>query len=242
MNEIKYSTDYIKAMCTMIARKDITDIDTLKEYLQYADLDTPVKANYHELDMLLGINLKDFNPKYYKMHHTYEKEYAPIDLILYSSICNKPRQPYEKGFSYTTELFKEIIKIDSIDFSNICKTLSYSVSKGDLELFNLLISLNPDFNIKSSALKNGEPISILDECLSTAICRLAVNGEPVSRLYPKEIFNTLISIENIDFSLLKSTKVVLEVLLNVESIDIDNTPNIIKKAIEVVEERSWQNR
>lgn len=242
MSEIKYSSDYIKAMCTMIARGDITDIITLKKYLQYVDLDTMVKANYHELEMLFGINLKNFNPKYYELHNTYEKKYAPIDLILYSSISNKPNSLYRRELLYSTELFEEIIKIDSIDFSNICTTLSYAVSNGDLELFKLLISLNPDFNIKHSALKNGEPISILDECLSTAICKLTVSGESVARLYPKEIFNTLVSIENIDFSLLKSTKVILEVLLNVENIDIDNKPNIIKKAIEAVEEKNWQNR
>lgn len=229
MNEIKYSTNYIKAICTMIARGDITDIDTFKEYLQYADLKTPIKAVYLELDMLFGVNLDTLNPKYYISDFGSEKEYSPIDLILYSCVCNK------SGCLYKKELFKEILKIDSIDFSNVSKTLSYSVSKGDLELFNLLMSLNPDFNIKYSSLRNGEPISILDECLSVAICRLTVNGEPVSKLYPKYIFNTLVSLEDIDFSLLKSTKAVLEVLLNVENIDIYNSPNIIKQAIEAVE-------
>lgn len=229
MNEIKYSTDYIKAMCTMMARGNIADIDTFKKYLQYADLKTLVKATHSELDMLFGINLDDLNPKYYISDFGSEKEYSPIDLMLYSCICNK------SGYLYKKELFKEILKIDSIDFSNICKTLSYSVSKGDLELFDLLVSLNPDFNTKYSALRTGEPISILDECLSVAICRLTINGESISKLYPKEIFDTLASIKDIDFSLLRSTKAVLEVLLNIENIDIANSPNIIEKAIEAVE-------
>ena len=94
MSEIKYLNDYIKAMCTMIARGDITDIDTFKEYLQYADLDPPVKAKYSELDMLFGINLNSLNPKYYISDFGSEKEYAPIDLILYSCICNKSYYTY----------------------------------------------------------------------------------------------------------------------------------------------------
>ena len=229
MSEIKYSNDYIKAMCTMIARGDITDIDAFKEYLQYVDLDTPVKAKHLELDMLFGINLNSLNPKYYISDFGSEKEYAPIDLILYSCICNKSYYTYKK------DLLKKIIKIDSIDFSNVYKTLNYCVAKGDLELFNLLISLNPDFNIKCSKLRNGEPISILDDCLSLAICRLTINGEYVSRYYPKEIFNTLLSLENVDYTLLKSTKGILEALLNVEDIDIENSPNIFEKAREAVE-------
>lgn len=226
MSEEKYSGSYIKAMCTMIARGDISDIDTFKKYIQYADLDTPISAINCELDMLLGVDIQNINPKYYISDFGSEKKYAPIDLILYSCVCNKTYYTYKK------ELLKEIIKLDFIDFSNICKTLEYSVSKGDLELFNTLVSLNPNFNIKYSALRTGEPLSILNNCLSLAMCRLTINEEHVSKYYPRDIFNYLTSLNNVDFSLLKGTEVILEVLLNIK--DIDDNVDIFKKVKDTV--------
>lgn len=229
MNKEKYSGDYIKSLCTMIARGNILDINTLTKYLEYADLDTPVKILSMELDMLFGTNLEFLNPKYYNYMSTDSKEYNPVDLILYSCICNSTCYTYKKN------LFKEIIKIESINFSNLHKTLDYIVSEGNLELFKLLTELNLDFNMAYSPLKNDENISILDNCLALAICRLTINGSDISRHYPKEIFSYLISLEDVDFTLLKITKIILKTLLNLDIAELENDYTIFEKAREVVE-------
>ena len=223
MNNEKYTDGYIKGLCTMISRGNILYVDTLKNYLEYADLKTPIRAVNSELNMLLDIDLEKFNPKYYISDFGSTKDYAPIDLILYSCVCN------DRYLTYKKELLKEIIKINSIDFSNIYKVLDYAVSKGDLELFNLLISLNPDLNLQCSSLKTGEPISILDNCLSLAICRLTINGDDIAKSYPKEILEYFLSLDNVDFSTLISTKLILEIVLDTDDVRIDNNPNIFEK-------------
>ena len=229
MDNRKYTDGYVKGLCTMISRGDILDIETFKNYLEYLDLDTSISAVNAELNMLLNIDLNSFNPKYYISDFGSIKEYAPIDLILYSCVCNNTYYTYKRN------LLKEILSIETIDFSNIYITLEHAVSKGDLELFNLLISLNPDLNLKCSSLKTGEPISILDNCLSLAICRLTINGEYTAKNYPKEILEYFLSLKNVDFSMLVSTKIILEVILKIDAETIENNSNIFKQVKFAVE-------
>ena len=205
MNTKKYEGNYVKAVCTMISRGDISNINDLKEYLKYMNFDSPVRAIYSELNMLLGVETESINPEYYISDFGSEKEYSPIDLILYSCVCNNAFSIQKK------ELLKEIIKLDSIDFSNVSRTLEFAVSKGNLELFEMLVKLKPNYNTKYSILRNGDFSSILDSCLTIAMCRLTINGESTSRSYPKEIFDYLISLKDeADLSLMKPTKSILE--------------------------------
>lgn len=227
MNDKKLTNEYIKCICTMIARGDINTIDRLKMFLNYADLDTPITISHYELNMLLGINTDDINPEYYNTDNT--KKYYPIDLILYSCLCN------EYFYFSKKELFKEIIKLENMSFYNIAKTLEFCVSKGNLELFKILNKLDINYNYKYTQLKNGEYISILDNCLSIVICRLTINGTEISRVYPKEIFYYLINLKDVDFSLLKSTKIILETLLDSENIKLEDNAIIFEKAKEIVE-------
>lgn len=228
MNSEKYSDGYIKGLCTMISRGDILNVDTLKNYLEHADLKTPIKAVNTELNMLLNIDLENIKPKYYISDFGSIKEYSPIDLILYSCVCNKHYGCYKK------DLFNSVIEMKNLDFSNISKVIEYAVSKGDLNIFSSLVSLNPNYNLVYSNLRTGEPLSILDNCLGIALCRLTINDEHISKSYPKEILEYLISLEDIDYSLLLSTKLILESFFNIENINIENNPNIFEKIKDAV--------
>lgn len=228
MNEVKYTDGYVKGLCTMISRGDILNKETLYKYLNYLDTHTEVEFVNSELNMLLNIDSKNFNPKYYISDFGSIKKYSPIDLILYSCVCNEYYSFYKK------ELFDNIIKIEYLDFSNICKVLEHAVSKGDLNLFNSLIALNPNYNLVYSHLKTGEPLSILDNCLSIALCRLTINDKCISENYPKEILEYLISLKDVDYSLLLSTKLILESFFNIENINIENNPNIFEKVKDAV--------
>lgn len=211
MEDIKYTDGYIKSMCVMISRGDILDIDSFLKYLEYADLENPIKASSFELDMLFGSdNLHELNPKYY----TDERFYSPVDLILYSCISSSRYSFYKK------ELLSKIIEIKSLDFSNLSKTLEHVVSKGDLELFNLFVGLKPNFNIVHTYLKNGMLSSVLDNCLSLAMARLTINDKDKFFGYPKEILEYLLSInkDNIDFELMKVTRTMGASLLEISEI------------------------
>ena len=216
MENMKYTDGYIKSLCTMISRGDVLNIETFLKYLEYADLENPIKATSMELDMLFGSdNLHNSSPKYYICGPTSEKFYSPVDLIVYSCVCSKSYSFYKE------ELLNEIIKIEWLDFSNLSKTLDYVISKGDLKLFNLFVGLNPDFNIVHTYLRNGMRSSVLDNCLSLAMARLTINDEDIFLNYPKEILEYLLSIDknSIDFELMKVTRTLGTSLLEVSGIE-----------------------
>ena len=228
MNKVKYTDGYVKGLCTMISRGDILNKEILYKYLKHLDMHTEVEFVNAELNMLLNIDLENFNPEYYIIDFGSIKKYSPIDLILYSCVCNKDYSFYKK------ELFSNIIEMKDLDFSNINKVLEHSVSKGDLNLFNSLVNLKPNYNLVYSYLKTGEPLSILDNCLSIALCRLTINNKSISENYPKEILEYLISLKDINYNLLLSTKLILENFFEIKDIDIEINPNILEKLKDAV--------
>ena len=220
MESIKYGDTYIKSMCTMIARGDILDIEMFRKYLEYADLDRLVEVSIFELDMLFGVNIDKISPKYYICDSDFERKYYPIDLILYSCVCNK------YFYSQKQKLLKDILQLENIDFSCISKTLEYAVSVGDLELFELLNSI--DNNYKCYKLRNGEPYSILDNCLSLVVARLTINGEFIARSYPREILEFFLSMDkgSIDLELLKTTPIMIKCIDNKSDEYLSNVTSI----------------
>lgn len=223
MESIKYGDTYIKSMCTMIARGDILDIEMFRKYLEYADLDRLVEVSTFELDMLFGVNIDKISPKYYICDSDFERKYYPIDLILYSCVCNK------YFYSQKQELLKDILQLENIDFSCISKTLEYVVSVGDLELFKLLNSIdNINYNYKCYKLRNGEPYSILDNCLSLVVARLTINGEFIARSYPREILEFFLSMDkgSIDLELLKTTPIMIKCIDNKSDEYLSNVTSI----------------
>ena len=57
----------------------------------------------------------------------------------------------------------------------------------------------------------------------------------MSKNYPKEILEYFLSLKNIDFSTLITTKLILEVVLEIEDIRIDTNPNIFEKIKSITE-------
>ncbi|MBQ8998169.1 MAG: hypothetical protein IJ086_05700 [Clostridium sp.] len=218
MDNKKHSDNYVKAVCTMISRGDIVSIDVLKSYLKYIDLNTPVKTSYLEMDMLLGVNnLSELNPKYYGYSSEYNgnKLNYPIDLIIYSCIYNN------SYYYHKRRLLEDILKLDDVDFGVIAKSLEYAISNGDLELFRVFMKLNPNFNAVSGYLTTGEEYSVFDNCLSLALARLTIGSEETFNNYPKAILEELMLVDdkNIDFKLMKSTRAIAKVLVDMGELE-----------------------
>ena len=225
MENMKNDETYVKALCVMISRGDILSIEMLNKYLKHVDFNKDIRVTSTELNMLLGVDTSDISPKYYMGEKGFNYNYTPIDLILYSCVCN------DIYYSQKYKMLEDILKFDGIEFSSIRKVLEHSVSKGDLKLFKLLNTLDINYNATYDALRDGTPYSILDNCLSLALARLTINGKDVANNYPGEILDYFLSLDSnsIDFDKLKSSLIIYKVIKEEDKVEINDVKTLFEK-------------